>query len=471
MNFTNVELELCAHIISIGEIDFGKLTIPSYQRPYRWTTENVCQLLSDIKTNRHKCEYRIGSLILHDDKKEGTINLVDGQQRITTLVLILRALGENIPFNATYSSKQSEAHIRENAAYVNNWLRDNLADEDRSPFLEFIKDKCKFTWIQTNKLQEAFQMFDSQNGHGKELLPYNLLKAFHIRAIDQTDTSVEVTNEKMEYDRKWEENAKLLTDKGTLDLLQVITQCLYHVRLWSRRQPAKVFDKSRIGEFKGIQIGNSTDGLSLSQYNLAVLIYNALYTQDGKKKGTSPADFFTADMPIINGSPFFDYVFTYVDYYKSLFLDKDIDGLEEFYAEFEKYCRSYSTSGRSGDGYVRRLYQALVLSVYDKFGKQGLLAYFRKLYSLAYRLRLEYKQIREVTVYQYPTEIFAIISGAYHLDDLQMLDHHVMKQIGCRMMSEDNIRKIAQYIKDSTAVPIVPVELSPDENILFSRIK
>lgn len=32
---------------------------------------------------------------------------------------------------------------------------------------------------------EAFQMFDSQNGRGKELEAYNLLKAYHIRAMEQ----------------------------------------------------------------------------------------------------------------------------------------------------------------------------------------------------------------------------------------------------------------------------------------------
>eukprot|EP01041_Mallomonas_annulata_P038144 gene38144-61586_t len=73
-----------------------KLTIPVYQRPYKWTDKNVIQLLDDIFQYvilKNKT-YRIGSLILHYDEKLEN-NIVDGQQRLTTISLLLRILDQD----------------------------------------------------------------------------------------------------------------------------------------------------------------------------------------------------------------------------------------------------------------------------------------------------------------------------------------------------------------------------------------
>lgn len=81
-------------------IDNIKLSIPIYQRPYKWTAKNIIQLLDDIinAKNENKEVYRVGTLILHLDK-EGNYNIVDGQQRTISFSLLLTALGEqNIDF-------------------------------------------------------------------------------------------------------------------------------------------------------------------------------------------------------------------------------------------------------------------------------------------------------------------------------------------------------------------------------------
>lgn len=75
-------------------IDNIKLSIPIYQRPYKWTAKNIIQLLDDIinAKNENKEVYRVGTLILHLDK-EGNYNIVDGQQRTISFSLLLTALG------------------------------------------------------------------------------------------------------------------------------------------------------------------------------------------------------------------------------------------------------------------------------------------------------------------------------------------------------------------------------------------
>ena len=72
-----------------------KLTIPEYQRPYKWSARNAIQLLDDIieAMNNNKEVYRVGTLILHEDEK-GKFNIVDGQQRTITFSLLLYALYE-----------------------------------------------------------------------------------------------------------------------------------------------------------------------------------------------------------------------------------------------------------------------------------------------------------------------------------------------------------------------------------------
>ena len=94
--------EIIADIRSVRDILRMDLRIPPYQRPYKWEKDQVVQLLNDIKNDLSKTQsnsrYRIGSLILCidaekiEEKWDRSIDIVDGQQRITTILLILNYL-------------------------------------------------------------------------------------------------------------------------------------------------------------------------------------------------------------------------------------------------------------------------------------------------------------------------------------------------------------------------------------------
>ena len=80
-------------------IDNVRLTIPDYQRPYKWTARNAIQLLDDIidARNNNKEVYRVGTLILHketNNQGQEVYNIVDGQQRTITFSLLLYSLYE-----------------------------------------------------------------------------------------------------------------------------------------------------------------------------------------------------------------------------------------------------------------------------------------------------------------------------------------------------------------------------------------
>ena len=78
-----------AQILKVGDLLKENLLIPDYQRPYKWTRRNVSDLLSDISvvvSSEKIRQYRVGTVILR--KNGDSFDVVDGQQRILTLILI-----------------------------------------------------------------------------------------------------------------------------------------------------------------------------------------------------------------------------------------------------------------------------------------------------------------------------------------------------------------------------------------------
>lgn len=103
---TNDDNEQNNYILSADDIlSSVNYQIPYYQRPYVWSEDLALGLLSSIKRsfkNGSSNEILLGHIILHKEaheNKESINNIVDGQQRITTLAIILKALGNNeVPF-------------------------------------------------------------------------------------------------------------------------------------------------------------------------------------------------------------------------------------------------------------------------------------------------------------------------------------------------------------------------------------
>ena len=73
------------------EIEFE---VPNYQRGYKWTTENINELLTDIITLKDGEEYCLMPIIVRPSKKDkkDVMEIVDGQQRLTTLRLLINCI-------------------------------------------------------------------------------------------------------------------------------------------------------------------------------------------------------------------------------------------------------------------------------------------------------------------------------------------------------------------------------------------
>ena len=437
-----------------------KLTIPFYQRPYRWTTENVLQLLEDIRQSKAegKPEYRIGSVILYRSPND-QLEIVDGQQRLTTILLIakLAKMDVSTAESSIRYPANSVASILENHKFIEAWIKEN-SNDNGATLSNYILDNCKFIEIVVDDLSEAFQMFDTQNGRGKSLEAYNLLKAYHIRAMEQN-----TQEERIRCDRDWEGATQYdatpdIQNDPNVDILgQLFREQLFKSRLWCRNEVAKDFSNDDIGEFKGFTIDKNHpiafpfQNPFLLQYLTEKLYRNVLSGAIGTKTRFESGEtdkanpFVNISQTIINGKAFFEYVGTYVELYKKMFIELGSYQLAEFKNFFYLHCLTYNPqdsndawnkakkrtnafadtdyhSRRTGDTFLREAYKSICFVLFDKFGEKTLLKYYKLLYRLIYQVRLQNYAVKYPTAMLAPKPYFAIIQRAKNEADLLQLD-------------------------------------------------
>lgn len=84
---------MAPEVKSVSDILKMPLSIPNFQRPYRWKEKNVCDLLEDIsfaieKSKEHKnYKYRIGTLLLFCDINQSTNRLHEKAESITNVAV------------------------------------------------------------------------------------------------------------------------------------------------------------------------------------------------------------------------------------------------------------------------------------------------------------------------------------------------------------------------------------------------
>ncbi|HEY1056703.1 MAG TPA: DUF262 domain-containing protein [Emticicia sp.] len=423
-----------ADIKKLSELDFSQLCIPEYQRPYVWSLKETRQLWDDILTaqEKRKSDYRIGTIILHNNDEVSTIDIVDGQQRLTTLSIIIHLLSsgkDGLSVGEFLNKKQflhtvSVENIKNNAAELNLWISDEITDKEL--LLIYVMHSCSIVEITVDNISEAFQMFDSQNGRGLSLQPYNLLKAYHIYYLRNESEDI-----KIKYDNNWESAARNLKRKDYLK--QVFDEHLYRVRIWSKNYPAYQFTKKSIAEFKG---SNS----SSVKYPYQNFVHNYSSNSLAVFKSRLNKDDLLPDtqinQKIINGIPFFDYAKNYVEMYKLLFEE---DGSHEelvfFSSFFKEYCIPLK---KKGDIYLLELYKSILMLIFDKFGVIGLKKHYLLVYAYVFRFRLEKKFVRYKSVAQFPAYVIAELHHAKEILELNFLKEYAFRPIKRQANSKNN---------------------------------
>ena len=264
-------------LFDFSKIQANKFIIPEYQRPYAWEKEKCETLWNDIfdNANDEVPEYFFGTIVTYKDKDNPDILIIDGQQRITSFFLLLRAfynkfehLGDKSRIVKLYNdvgsciwdtdkkscivTDKTKYHIKSLVATEDekNVLSSILetgeviedAKDNYSVNYRFFKNKCEETYasgakeweelclfflhnciilpIECDKQETALTIFDTLNNRGLPLADSDIFKA----KIYKTYKSEE---EKKEFASNWKEMTETCKSAGII--IDDIFRCYMHV--------------------------------------------------------------------------------------------------------------------------------------------------------------------------------------------------------------------------------------------------
>lgn len=338
------------------------LVIPTYQRPYKWTAKNAVQLFDDIieAKNQNKETYRVGTLILHFDANKSVYNIVDGQQRTITFSLLLTALDASnsakISFLNQYLTNDSynTRNIPNNYRALERRIH-NISDErERSELQDYVQNNCELIVVITEDISEAFQFFDSQNARGKKLYPHDLLKAYHLREMNNLGIA---------------QTEKIVKDWEDLDqkkLSSLFSDYLYRLKEWIKGNRAWELNEHNIQKFKGI---SKNGNYPYAQFFKGAFAYADMVNQSAMPFVSGMQDLkpFQIDTPIIAGKSFFDYARHYFEILKDVQNNNKYEG---YYINDNEIVRTLDLrtyKNGVGNGITRLLFDTAILLYVDRF--------------------------------------------------------------------------------------------------------
>ena len=193
----------------------GTFYVPSYQRGYRWGEDEVNRLLDDVFVNGEK-NYCLQPIVLRKD--ENRFELIDGQQRLTTLYLIYKYLNDfgamffpKPAFNLVYDTREQSADFLNNIDFskqednIDFWFIVNAYKtiktwfEVESPLramkmFQYFKEHVKVIWYEVSAGDDAISLFTRLNIGKIPLTSAELVKAMFL----SRDNSENMDREKQE---------------------------------------------------------------------------------------------------------------------------------------------------------------------------------------------------------------------------------------------------------------------------------
>jgi len=273
----------------------------------------------------------------------------------------------------------SRIHAKEN---YDEWrfLCGLISNEEVKIIRDYMMNHCKVSVIEmpSEKLSEAFQLFDSQNNRGKPLEPHDLLKAYHLRAIENPSESMV---------EKWEG----FVDNREFNLRDLFDKHLFRIRRWingdtglyQKKHGSELkFTERFIEDFKGVNLRNAS------------YPYLVLYEELLKHNIAFPN---SICMPIINGKAFFDFIEFAYELFKNYFYE---NGIEDGIASDE--LKDLVNSKQSKYSRNINLYKNLLATFIDRFGLDTLdRETVEKAFVWAFYPRIVAKAIYDTTLANY----------------------------------------------------------------------
>jgi uncharacterized protein with ParB-like and HNH nuclease domain len=226
--------------------------IPAYQRPYAWTTDESGELFDDLYSffsQELEDSYFLGSIVLIKDETKPFAEVIDGQQRLTTLTILLAAIATKLtdtreqflkyicepgnPFeglspkprlalrerdnqffaqyiqsldfegldkiDAKQLENEAQQNIKNNALELSKKIDKYLGNEQKRlcDFGAFLVLRCYLVAVSTPSQQSAFRVFSVLNSRGLDLLHTDIIKSDIIGRIAE--------NKRGDFTDKWED--------------------------------------------------------------------------------------------------------------------------------------------------------------------------------------------------------------------------------------------------------------------------
>ena len=224
--------------VSVGQLFSGDnfFRVPNYQRPFSWDFDNFDDLVSDTRLAKRSENYFLGTIVLHKSENETKV-VVDGQQRLTSLMILLACIRDSIDSNEHKEELQDrimqkkkvldgipererlEVKDRDifNAVVLTNGgtkalpnrhglsqpqLRyldackafhealDKMSETEKLEYVTFLNQRCKLIFLMAGTFDEAFRLFEIVNDRGKQLRRIDVLKALNISPENVAQESV-----------------------------------------------------------------------------------------------------------------------------------------------------------------------------------------------------------------------------------------------------------------------------------------
>lgn len=206
-------------LITIAElIGKGSFRIPTYQRGYRWTQDEVEKLLNDIyefsTDETDSSEYYCLQPIVVKKIPEGGYQIVDGQQRITTISLILDFISEElsqneskitIKYEVTGNNNLDQYYKKEAEKVIKKWKNSEAKNKLKESLLYY----TKVIWYELDKDEEEHKVFERLNVGKIPLTSAELIKAALLNSKNFTRDS-ELS--KIQLALQWDEVEHTLQD-------------------------------------------------------------------------------------------------------------------------------------------------------------------------------------------------------------------------------------------------------------------
>lgn len=168
--------------------------IPIYQRNYAWEREEINTLIKDVYDSLEKPVYYIGTLVTYK-RDENIFEVIDGQQRLTTIYIILKALDiDTIPNTLTYSARkvaaatiekmpnfgnENDLGILHGYQYAKESLNDIVGNKkaDKDAFKDYFLNKVHIIHYRVPKDVDLNHYFEVMNSRGEQLEKHEIVKA------------------------------------------------------------------------------------------------------------------------------------------------------------------------------------------------------------------------------------------------------------------------------------------------------